>query len=160
MQVLAERWVLTLALSDGAQPYPAPLFYALVAPHSIGDHAAPLLVVASDPDSHHGQLAGLGPTPAAAAVYLETEAVGELRGAQLQGQLIREQRSSPAAAAALRRAYLARHAVAEPVLASGRHRLYALVVTWAKLTDNRIGLGRHLVARFDGAWSEVKPSPP
>jgi uncharacterized protein YhbP (UPF0306 family) len=152
MQVLAERWVMTLALADGPAPYPTPLFYALVEPDAIARHAAPLLLFVSDPHSHHGRLAGTGPTPAGAAVYLESETVGELRGAQLRGSLIRDDALSSSAAEAARARYLARHRVAAPMLERGHH-LYALIVTWAKLTDNRLGFGVHPQLEFPSAWS-------
>jgi uncharacterized protein YhbP (UPF0306 family) len=163
MRILAERHVMTLALTDQTDaadaPYPTPLFFALAQPNSIGLHSAPILSFASDPQSHHGRLTGRGPTRAAAAVYLETEAVGQLRGAQLRGTLLREDCWTATGAASLRAGYLARHAVAEPVLAAGRHRLYTLIVTWAKLTDNRLGFGVHPIVDFDGRCSEVKQSP-
>ena len=160
MRLLAERHVMALALVDAAAdaPYPTPLFFALVEPDSIGRHAAPILVFASDPESHHGRLAGLGPTPAAAAVYLETDAPGQLRGAQLRGRLVREERWTATGASGLRARYLARHAIAEPLLAGDRHRLYALIVTWAKLTDNRLGFGVHPIVDFDDRCSEVEQS--
>jgi uncharacterized protein YhbP (UPF0306 family) len=152
---------MTLALTDEAAsaPYPTPLFFALAEPNSIGRHAAPILSFASDPHSHHGRLAGRGPLQAAAAVYLETEQVGQLRGAQLRGTLIREEGWSAAGAAGVRASYLARHPIAERQLASGRHRLYALIVTWAKLTDNSLGFGVHPIVDFDGWCSEVEQSP-
>lgn len=158
MRVLGERHVMTLALTDesAAAPYPTPLFFALAEPDSIGRHAAPILSFASDPNTHHGRLAGRGPIPAAAAVYLETEQVGQLRGAQLRGALIRDDCWTATGAASLRASYLARHAIAEPQLAAGRHRLYALIVTWAKLTDNRLGFGVHPIVDFDGWCSEVQ----
>ncbi|PRQ04890.1 hypothetical protein ENSA5_04680 [Enhygromyxa salina] len=156
MRLLTEHWVLTLALADQPAPYPTPLFYALAEPDTIGRHAAPLLVFASDPDSHHGRLAGSSPTAAAAALYLETETPGQIRGAQLRGTLVREERFTTAGATKLRARYLARHGVAEPTLAAGRHRLYALIVTWAKLTDNRLGFGVHPTASFEAACSEVR----
>jgi uncharacterized protein YhbP (UPF0306 family) len=161
MRVLAERHVMALALTDeaAAAPYPTPLFFALAQPDSIGRHTAPILSFASDPSSHHGRLAGRGPIPASAAVYLETEELGQLRGAQLRGTLVREESFTTAGAAGLRASYLARHAIAERQLASGRHRLYALIVTWAKLTDNRLGFGVHPVVDFDGWCSEVEQSP-
>ena len=77
----------------------------------------------------------------------------------LRGTLIREEGWSAAGAAGLRASYLARHAIAERQLASGRHRLYALIVTWAKLTDNRLGFGAHPIVDFDGWCSEVEQSP-
>ena len=156
MQILAERWVLTLALDDpGAPPYPTPLFYALAEPGALAGHAAPLLLFASSANSHHGRLAGTGPTAAGAAVYLESETVGILRGAQLRGTLVRDDLLREGVATAARAHYVARHAVAEPVLASGRHHLYALIVGWAKLTDNRLGFGVHPEVRFDAGWSAM-----
>lgn len=151
---------MTLALGDTAEaaPYPTPLFFALAQPDSIGRHAAPILAFASDPDSHHGRLAGRGPIMAAAAVYLETEDVRQLRGAQLRGRLLRDDLFTAAGVASLRASYLARHAIAEPLLARGRHRLYALIVTWAKLTDNRLGFGVHPILDFDDGCSEVEQS--
>jgi uncharacterized protein YhbP (UPF0306 family) len=144
MQILEQRWVLTLALNDpGEAPYPAPLFFALAKPGELADHAAPLLVFASSADSHHGRLTGTGPIAASAAVYLESETVGILRGAQLRGTLIRDDALSEATATAARAHYLARHAIAEPMLASGRHHIYVLIIRWAKLTDNRLGFGVH-----------------
>jgi uncharacterized protein YhbP (UPF0306 family) len=152
MRILGERWVLTLALADGDEaPYPTPLFYALAEPSSLGRHAAPVLLFASSASSHHGRLTGIGPTAASAAVYLESEAVQTLRGAQLRGLLLRDDALTQAAAQAARAIYLARHRVAEPALASGGHHLYALFVSWAKLTDNRLGFGAHPEVRFDPA---------
>ena len=72
--------------------------------------------------------------------------------------LQREDALTRAGARAARDLYLARHAVAEPVLASGSHHLYALLVTWAKLTDNRLGFGVHPVVDFDDRCSEVEQS--
>jgi uncharacterized protein YhbP (UPF0306 family) len=160
MQILAERWVLTLALADGDHaPYPAPLFHALAEPGALGDHQAPLLLFASSAASYHGRLTGVGPIPAAAAVYLESETVGVLRGAQLRGSLVREDALTERCAAAARAVYLDRHPVAGPMLASGSHRLYALIVTWAKLTDNRLGFGVHPEARFEPTWSALTRQP-
>lgn len=157
MQILGERWVLTLALADGGDaPYPTPLFYALAQPHSLGQHAAPLLLFASSATSYHARLAGIGPTAASAAVYLETEELGVLRGAQLRGALVREEAMSEPERAAARALYLARHRVAESVLASGQHHIFALIVSWAKLTDNRLGFGVHPELRFDPSWSAIR----
>jgi uncharacterized protein YhbP (UPF0306 family) len=161
MRVLGERHVMTLALADeaAAAPYPTPLFFALAEPNSIGSHAAPILCFVSDPQSHHGRLTGRGPIDAAAAVYLETEQIGQLRGAQLRGTVMREDGWTSAGATRLRISYLTRHPIAERQLASGPHRLYTLIVTWAKLTDNRLGFGVHPIVDFDGRCSEVKQSP-
>lgn len=133
MALLRERWVLTLAtIAPGEPLYTTPLFYA-VAPDR---HAGPQLVFASRPESTHGRHLGEGPTAVAAALYLESHDIAELRGVQLRGFVV------PTATAASLATYLERHPGAEPLLRAGaRERLYALTVTWAKLTDNRLGFG-------------------
>lgn len=157
MTVLRERWVMSLALVDPQDPAPGstPLFFALVEPDSVGRHAAPLLVFASSPRSRHGQLCvdALAPVAAGASVYLESETVGELRGAQLRGTVHRAARCTPAVTEALRARYLARHPVAAPVLDGGRHELYVFEPRWAKVTDNRLGFGVHPTAQFSAPWS-------
>lgn len=147
MTVLRERWVLTLATSpphapgEPPVPYATPLFYAVADPADAG--RGPRLVFASKPDSAHGSHLGAGPTLVAAGLYLESEAVAELRGVQLRGEVVL------GAGPAERAAYLARHPGAEPLLRPGsRERLYVLTITWAKLTDNRRGFGHKLEWRF------------
>lgn len=152
MELLRERWVLTLATLPPPNaadprslvPYPTPLFYA------VADlPGPPRLVFASRPDSTHGRHLGGGPTAVAAALYLESESVAELRGVQLRGEVVRIPADAPDATA-LRSAYLGRHPAAEPLLRPGaREELYVLAVTWAKLTDNRRGFGHKLEWSFD-----------
>ncbi len=148
MNVLRERWVLTLAtLPPGERvPYATPLFYAVAV------HTGPHLVFASDPLSAHGRHLGDGPTAVAAALYLESDAVAELRGVQLRGEV----RPLGPGDAALRDAYLERHAGAAAMLSrpGARERLYGLAVRWAKLTDNRLGFGYKL------EWSFQLPARP
>ena len=117
MNVLRERWVLTLATVPGPDepapdrhvPYPTPLFYAVAdLPERPGEpFIGPQLVFASKPESTHGRHLGAGPTAVAAGIYLETESVGELRGVQLRGQVVRLTAEAPAAAV-VRAAYLGR----------------------------------------------------
>lgn len=155
MTVLQERWVLTLATSPlpadphalPGVPYPTPLFYA-VADAEVAE-GGPRLLFASRADSTHGRHLGEGPTLVAAALYLESETVGQLRGVQLQGEVSPLDRWPAAAADGLRAIYLARHPVAAGLLKPGaRDRLYVLTVLWAKLTDNRLGFGHKLEWRF------------
>jgi uncharacterized protein YhbP (UPF0306 family) len=147
MQILEERWVFTLATcSDcaGAIPHCAPLFYALARDPADG---APLLLFTSDPTSTHGEQLDVGPTEVGGAVYLESEVIGELRGVQMRAQVTRLEVGSEDEARA-REAYLTRHPVARDALAAGKHRLYRMRVHWAKLTDNRLGFGKHPVVSF------------
>lgn len=161
MQVLEAHWVMTLALgaagADPAEiaPYPTPLFYAL-APAS----RPPRMIFASSPRAHHSgpiEAGGAGGHPAAAAIYLESEEVGELRGAQLRGRARRVPQTRLEAA---RGTYLGRHPVAAPVLERGAHALYEFEVHWAKLTDNRLGFGVHPVFEFAGSPVESESTGP
>jgi hypothetical protein len=153
MTVLDERWVLALATrADDGLSYPAPLFYAVAGPPGPG--LGPRLVFASRPDSAHGRHLGDGPTLAAAAVYLESEVIGELRGVQLRGEVVRLDRLPGPAQEPLRAAYLRRHPVAAARLGpEAPERLYGLAVTWAKLTDNRLGFGVKLAWEFRAGWN-------
>ena len=150
MQILDAHWVFTLATRDpadtNAPPHCAPLFYAVQA---ATENGAPALLFTSSPESVHSRHIGGGPREVGGAIYLETETVGELRGAQLRG-VVHELASDSEAETAARARYLERHPVAEGVLAEGRHRLYRFVLTWAKLTDNRLGFGKHPVVDFSG----------
>lgn len=164
MRVLAERWVLTLATnapdlpdlpdlpSLPAAPHVAPLFYAVCEPGELAP--GPTLVFTSRPGTRHGRHLGQGPTPAAAAVYLETETIGCIRGVQMRGSCIAASRLPPTAHRRARAAYVARHPVAAELLAKDppAHALYCLAVEWAKLTDNRVGFGVHPQWRFAHPW--------
>ncbi len=166
MELLGERWVLTLATNardavDQA-PYPTPLFYASIDLTRWIARPAPALLFASAPRSTHGRHIGAGPTLAGAALYLETERVEELRGVQLRGVILRADQLAAPIADALRSTYLARHPVAAPLLARQKnrpadqsaHALYALAITWAKITDNRVRFGHHEILQFPDPWAE------
>jgi uncharacterized protein YhbP (UPF0306 family) len=169
MAVLQERWVLTLATispprararptcepSAGADtdafpdepdyPYATPLFYAVAERPAAG----PALVFASRPDSTHGRHLGAGPTRVGAGLYLESEDVSQLRGVQLRGEIAPVELWPGDAPLGLRAAYLQRHPGAAALLGpNARERLYALALTWAKLTDNRRGFGHKQEWKF------------
>jgi len=149
MRILEAHWVFALATVDPEHPapYATPLFYALESPLGRGV-SGPALLFASSPrarhSSHVGGEAERG-VPAAATIYLESEEVGALRGAQLRGRL---SRIDPQRASGPLARYLERHPVAGPALEGGGHALYRFEIEWAKLTDNRLGFGRHREVRF------------
>jgi uncharacterized protein YhbP (UPF0306 family) len=119
-------------------------------------------VFTSRPGTRHGRHLGSGPTPVAAAVYLETEEVGCIRGAQLCGWCVRASGLSPSTAATAREIYLARHPVAAELLAKDppEHALYCLGIGWAKLTDNRLGFGAHPMWEFAHPWPKMAENSP
>lgn len=156
VSVLSERWVLSLAtLDDQGAPYVAPLYFASSAPASTParDPAArrtpPDLVFASSADSAHGRHLGTGPTLVAGSVAWETSEVGSLRGVQLRGFVSRDDVITTADATRLRADYLRRHPIAQAMLTRTGVHLYVLRLAWAKLTDNRLGIGVHPVFEFE-----------
>lgn len=157
METIAARWVLALATTppppEAPVPYPTPLFYA---PAPLVPGRPPILVFASRADTCHGRHLGEGPTPAAAAIYLESEVVGELRGVQLRGDVTVCTRLRGGLAEECRDAYIQRHPGAAARLGpDSPERLYGLALRWAKLTDNRLGFGVRLQWTFpalEPAW--------
>ncbi len=169
MSVLCDRWVMTLATnaladdptepSPGRAPYPTPLFYAVAKPPALGP--GPVLVFVTDPSTRHGRHLGRGPSAVAVGIYLETEELGLIRGIQVRGEAIRVDSLDPERAALARRVYIERHPVAAPMLeGEGPEQLYAICVRWAKLTDNRLGMGVHPQWQFASAWSETAQNGP
>lgn len=151
---LAEHWVMTLATREredaDAVPYCTPLFYALVLPDDPPACGAPLLLFASKTTSAHGEHLGPGPTRVSAAIYLETETLGRIQGVQMRGRVVRSDRVEKKVGRTLLARYLKRHPIAAPILAAKKdEKIHALAVEWAKLTDNRIGLGKHEEFRFE-----------
>ncbi len=159
---LREHWVLVLATraSDepsDAPPYPTPLFYSVV-PSCVSTHS-PWLVFASKPTTRHGVHLGAGPTLVAAGSYLETQQVECIRGVQLRGEVVLADRLVTSTVQACHDNYVERHPVARSLL--GEHaaeRLYVLAITWAKLTDHRLGFGARREWSFPAPhwpWGEV-----
>ena len=117
---------MTLATGMDGAPYATPLFYAYDAKRN-------LFVFASGTDTEHAEQMRKNPF-AAAAIYLETETVGKIRGVQLTGVV------SPADEADAG-CYFGRFPYArvlQPVL-------WRLEPGWMKLTDNRLGFGKKLL---------------
>ncbi|MBI4878722.1 MAG: hypothetical protein HY812_03555 [Planctomycetes bacterium] len=164
LEILREHWVLALATRDpedaSREPYSTPLFYALVDEERLPGCGAPVLVFAGKESSAHGRHLGLGPTRASAAVFLETETVGQIRGVQLRGHVVQAAACARRAASAFRAAYLTRHPVAAPLLLLPGETLYAFVISWAKVTDNRFGFGVRKVVEFAPDWSVLGCDPP
>ena len=154
VSLLSERWVFVLSsLDSGGQPYSTPLYFALDsdpdsshAPHQ--SPRAPRLLFVTDPATFHGQHLGDGPTQVSGATYLESREVAALRGVQLRGVVHHVDANTPTFDQDRMR-YLAAHPVARaPLESTTPPRLYALAITWAKYTDNRLGFGTHGEVRY------------
>lgn len=148
-----EHWVLSLATSDpsdpGAPPYSTPLFYALHWTYQEPYPDIPVLVFAGKETTTHGRHLGKGPTRVSAGIYLETEAVGKIKGVQLRGRVVQVSSFPRDIGRAFYKTYVTRHPLAAAMLAAApAERLYALSLEWAKLTDNRFGFGVRKVLEF------------
>lgn len=123
---IAEHHVLTLATAQGGAPHAAPLFYAYDAKQN-------RFLFASDPDTEHGRQMQANPD-VSAAIYLETETVGLIKGLQITGTVSEADGSG-------RQCYLARFPYARVM----NPRLWQLAPQQMKLTDNRLGFGKKLI---------------
>ena len=135
-----EHHVMTLATGGDGAPYATPLFYAY-------DGRRNCFVFASGTETAHAAQMQTDPA-VAAAIYLETETVGKIRGLQLTGTVV-------CADDADRGCYYGRFPYAralQPVL-------WRLEPAWMKLTDNRLGFGKKLVWEGTSAEARRKVSP-
>ena len=152
-EFLSDHWVFSLATRDPADPdaapYSTPLFYALHwSPDGLHPDA-PILVFVSKPTTTHGGHLGSTPTRVSAGIYLETETAGKIQGAQLRGVVIQVESCQRLVAKRLHQTYVKRHPVALALLAARpEETLYALIVEWVKLTDNRFGFGVRKELKF------------
>jgi uncharacterized protein YhbP (UPF0306 family) len=151
MRVLREHFVLVLATADRDGPWAAPLYYAVAeGDGDAGPADAPRLelLFLTDPQTLHGRHL-VASARAAAAIHREAEGA-PTRGLQLRGTVRcceggpGTPRGTDRDAAAWSR-YLERHPVTHRHLQPhGPHRLWALRVEEAKLTDvAALGFGVH-----------------
>ena len=155
VSLLSERWVLALSTVDTAGTYTTPLFYAVDAEHSAAGDQGPRLIFVSDPATAHGRMLGTGPTRASATTYLESRDIAELRGVQMRGFVTHQQILGSDETSRLRSLYLQVHPVARaPLESASPPAVYALDISWAKLTDNRLGFGTHRTVIYTG-WNDA-----
>jgi uncharacterized protein len=128
-----EHHVLTLATTVDNQPYCANCFYVFD-----GDHS---LIFASEHKTKHIQDAVANPL-VAASIVLETCTVGKIQGIQLCGRLIELSGEELSHA---KKKYLK----AFPYAVLKQTPLWALKLSYAKMTDNRLGFGKKLI------WGEL-----
>lgn len=126
---IAKHHVMTLATEADGQPYCAHLFYAY-------DKTTRIFTVTTSAETRHGTEA-IQNERVAGSITVENRTVGLLRGLQFCGRMYRP---DAVQSEALRKRYLRRF----PYAAAMPLDLWAIELTFAKLTDNRLGFGKKI----------------
>jgi uncharacterized protein YhbP (UPF0306 family) len=132
IRFLNRHHVLTIATSNGKEPWCANCFYVYLTDENS-------LIFTTDRETRHGQEFVQNPL-VAGSVALETRIIGRIRGIQFQG-FVSEAEGEMLEKA--KRAYLRRF----PVALLMETRLWVVKLTLIKMTDNRLGFGKKLVWR-------------
>jgi hypothetical protein len=132
IRFLNRHHVLTIATSNGKEPWCANCFYVYLTDENS-------LIFTTDRETRHGQEFVQNPL-VAGSVALETRIIGRIRGIQFQG-IVSEAEGEMLEKA--KRAYLRRF----PVALLMETRLWVVKLTLIKMTDNRLGFGKKLVWR-------------
>ena len=127
---IKEHHVLTLATSNNNQPYCANCFYVYMPDEN-------MLVFTSDLDTKHIK-DSLQQNYVAGSIVLETSVVGKIQGIQFNGYLTEPKDDS--LKKKVKSAYLKRF----PFAVLMKSTLWALELTFIKMTDNRLGFGKKL----------------
>lgn len=131
---IKEHHVMTLATLSSGIPYCSNLFYAFISEKQT-------LVFTSALTTEHAKNM-LQNSSVAASVVVETKVVGKVRGVQLQGIAERVTENSMRE---VKMAYLKRF----PYAVFADLELWQFKVTFAKLTDNRLGFGKKITWNSD-----------
>lgn len=132
IRFVKKHHVMTLATSLENMPYCANLFYAWLDQEQA-------FVFTSSSDTRHAREAQAHDF-VAGSVVLESRVVGNLQGLQFQGRMFRPEGELLAKAKAR---YLKRF----PYAAVVDLEMWVLSLTFAKLTDNRLGFGKKIIWR-------------
>ena len=134
VRFLKEHHVLTLAVCSQSEPYCFNAFYAF-----LENDAS--FVFTSDRQTRHIAIAS-GNCLVAGSVVLETETIGKVQGLQFCGEI----HELPGLTSKGRLAYLKRF----PYAALSPLTLWTVKMSYAKLTDNRLGFGKKII------WSQER----
>ena len=130
IKFLKKHHVLTIATSNGSEPWCASCFYVYLEKENA-------LVFTSDLKTRHAREFLANPE-VAGNIYLETKIIGKIRGVQFRGT-ISEPEGEMAGIA--RNAYIKRFPVA---MLMDTH-LWVVKLSLLKMTDNRLGFGKKLI---------------
>lgn len=131
-----DHHVLTIATAADDEPWCANCFY-------VYDEDVNMLVFTTDTETRHGK-EFIKNDLVAGSVVLETKIIGMIRGIQFQGKVSEPEGERLDKA---RSAYLRRF----PVAMLMKTRIWVVKLTLIKMTDNRLGFGRKLIWKGDGA---------
>lgn len=131
---IKEHHVMTLATISEGLPYCSNLFYAFIPERHT-------FVFTSSLTTEHGKNM-LQNSSVAASVVVETKVIGKVRGVQLRGIACRSAGNTLREA---KMAYLKKF----PYAVFADLELWELKVTFAKLTDNRLGFGKKIMWSSD-----------
>ena len=140
IRFLKKHHVCTLATCRDGEPWCASVFYVFIEEESI-------LVFTSDPVTRHITEALLN-QKVAGAIAVETQMIGQIRGAQLSGVLLKP--SHPQIEKKINKAFLKRF----PYAILNSSPLWIIELHQIKFTDNRLGFGTKI------QWSRPVQSPP
>lgn len=122
---IAKHHVLTIATSFKNTPWVASCFYVF-------DAKSIRFIIASSPETRHLSQALKNPK-IAGNIYLETKEIGKIEGLQFSGELQK-------AKAKEKKLYFSSY----PYALALQPNIWALHVSYMKLTDNRLGFGKKL----------------
>ncbi|HRS18505.1 MAG TPA: pyridoxamine 5'-phosphate oxidase family protein [Bacteroidales bacterium] len=129
-EFIHEHHVLTLATVNNSIPWCCNCFY-------VYNSANNSFIFSSDLTTRHASEM-LQNTVVAGSIVLETEVIGKIQGLQFSGQVALLEKSKLTHAKKL---YLQRF----PYAILKKTTLWECVITYAKLTDNRLGFGTKLI---------------
>lgn len=130
IEFINEHHVLTLATCIDNKPWCANCFY-------IFDTDENALLFSTDITTRHGQEAEIN-SNVAGSIVLETETIGKIQGLQFSGNMVLCEKPYLSKA---RKKYLTRF----PYAIIKKTTLWKFEITYAKLTDNRLGFGTKLI---------------
>lgn len=136
IEFIKKHHVLTLATSVNNIPYCANCFYVYLKDEN-------MFVFTSDNDTKHVQDVLLN-NYVGGSVVLETSIVGKIQGIQFNGKMYLPEGNLKKKA---KKTYMKRY----PFAVLMKTQLWVVDLDFIKLTDNRLGFGKKLIWRKDGA---------
>ncbi|MBF0492470.1 MAG: pyridoxamine 5'-phosphate oxidase family protein [Deltaproteobacteria bacterium] len=144
IQLIQKHHVFCLASQGTAGPHATPLFYAF-------DAETRRFIFSSESSTRHIQEIAVSPS-VAASIYLETEEIGLIQGAQIWGRVNLDKTQET------REIYFKRFPFSRAfLLAKPAHQFYTLQMRRARLIDNKLGFGKKMEWSFEEGKEDGPP---